>query len=378
MIFINGSPVTIDKLNEQGYYTLFTAKADGLDKRRIEGFEAYSSKRDFDVCVERLQKVDLIAVALYPGAYPSVADLLAKTIAKRMETGLEEPLNVMFFVNMVFTARTFKKMLRERLDDQQWAYCEKHVGLIEALTHRGGYNPTEEMLAEDPLCISTGEGEVLPVGDCFVGEKPDMPYMQFVDRIEGRMVKKVWCGNMRHCTTACIGKARGAKYTFECAKDQYVRKCADYAKVEAKFGIAKEFGFTQAEIDEGVDLNWDSMKNPNAKDDVDRVCADPIRKLGHDERFIGPALLCLKYGMVPYFLSRGAAYLLMYVNENDASAEEIQAYRKENGDEKTILKYCGLDRSIKDEDVLFQMILGQMKELEDHDWQEAKPWQKVD
>ena len=377
LIFINGSPVTIDKLNEQGYYTLFTAKADGLDKRRIEGFEAYSSKRDFDVCVERLQKVDLIAVALYPGAYPSVADLLAKTIAKRMETGLEEPLNVMFFVNMVFTARTFKKLLRERLDDQQWAYCEKHVGLIEALTHRGGYNPTEEMLAEDP-CISTGEGEVLPVGDCFVGEKPDMPYMQFVDRIEGRMVKKIWCGNMRHCTTACIGKARGAKYTFECANDQYVRKCADYATVEAKFGIAKEFGFTQAEIDEGVGLNWDSMKNPNAKDDVDRVCADPIRKLGHDERFIGPALLCLKYGMVPYFLSRGAAYLLMYVNENDASAEEIQAYRKENGDEKTILKYCGLDRSIKDEDVLFQMILGQMKELEDHDWQEAKPWQKVD
>ena len=42
------------------------------------------------------------------------------------------------------------------------------------------------------------------------------------------------------------------------------------------------------------------------------------------------------------------------------------------------MKYCGLDRSIKDEDVLFQMILGQMKELEDHDWQEAKPWQKVD
>ena len=69
------------------------------------------------------------------------------------------------------------------------------------------------------------------------------------------MVKKIWCGNMRHCTTACIGKARGAKYTFECANDQYVRKCADYATVEAKFGIAKEFGFTQAEIDEGVGLN---------------------------------------------------------------------------------------------------------------------------
>ena len=68
---------------------------------------------------------------------------------------MEEPLNVMFFVNMVFTARTFKKLLRERLDDQQWAYCEKHVGLIEALTHRGGYNPTEEMLR----CASLQERE---------------------------------------------------------------------------------------------------------------------------------------------------------------------------------------------------------------------------
>lgn len=378
LIFINGSPVTIDKLNQQGYYTLFTATQNGLDKRVIDGFEAYSSQRDFDTCAKRLQDVDLIAVALYPGAYPAVADLLARTIQMRREAGLSEPVNVMFFVNMVYTARTFKKLLRERLSDAEWAYCQQHVGLVEALTHRGGYNPTEEMLAEDPLCISTGEGEVLPVGDCFVGEKPEMPYMQFVDRIEGRMVKKIWCGNMRHCTTACIGKARGAKYTYQCAGDAYVRKCADYATVEAKYGIAKEFGFTQAEIDDGVGLNWENMKNPNAKDDVDRVCADPIRKLGHDERYIGPALLCLKYGMVPYFLSRGAAYMLRYENENDKSAVEIQAFRRENGDDATILKYCGLDRSVPDEDTLFQLIAAQMAEIQDHDWQGAKTWQKVD
>ena len=57
---------------------------------------------------------------------------------------------------------------------------------------------------------------------------------------------------------------------------------------------------------------------------------------------------------------------------------EIQAYRKEQGNEKTILKYCGLDRGIESEDVLFQLILGQMEELEDHDWQGAKAWQMVD
>ena len=37
LIFINGSPVTIDKLRGHGHYTLFTAKADGVDKRVIDG-----------------------------------------------------------------------------------------------------------------------------------------------------------------------------------------------------------------------------------------------------------------------------------------------------------------------------------------------------
>ena len=48
LIFINGSPKTIDKLNEQKQYTLFTTGPEGTTRKIISGYEAYSSQRDFD------------------------------------------------------------------------------------------------------------------------------------------------------------------------------------------------------------------------------------------------------------------------------------------------------------------------------------------
>ena len=51
LIFINGSPKTIDKLNEQKQYTLFTTGPEGTTRKIISGYEAYSSQRDFDTCL---------------------------------------------------------------------------------------------------------------------------------------------------------------------------------------------------------------------------------------------------------------------------------------------------------------------------------------
>lgn len=370
LIFINGSPKTIDKLNEQKQYTLFTTGPEGTTRKIISGYEAYSSQRDFDTVVKRLSEVDLACVSLYPQAYPNVADQLAGAVKKRRADGVEEPLNVLFFVNVVYPSRIFHELMSERLTDpQDRAYFESHVGLVEALTFRGGYNPTPEMLAEDPLCISSSPGEVLPVGDNFVGEKPsDIPSMQFLDRMQGRLVRKVWCGNMGHCMQAVIGRMRGYTYIYECARDQYIRKCTDYATQEANFGVGQEFGFTPEEMRENTrGRTWKDRQNSNSKDDVYRVAADPLRKLGHGDRFVGPALLCLKHGRVPYYLARGAAYLLFFQNEKDASAVEMHRIIDTQGIEKAIETICGLDLQKPDENQLYQLILAQYREILDHD-----------
>jgi len=368
LVFVNGSPRTIDKLNEAGQYTLFTSGAHGTTEKVIQGFEAYSSDRDFDLVVKRLSEMELICVALYPGAYPSVADQLAAAIKLRVKNASLDPMNVFFFVNKVFTARTMKQLIGERLQTQEERrFFENNVGLVEALTHRGGYNPTPEMLQKDPLCIASSEGNVLPVGDNIVGPRPEIACMQFLDRMEGRLVRKVWCGNMRHCTLAAMGRAKGYTFTYECARDQYIRKSVDYASMEANFGVAQEYGFTAAEMREGVRINWEGMMNSEAKDDVYRVAADPLRKLSRDDRYVGPALLCIKHGRIPYYLSRGAAYLFRFENEKDPSAVELQKIVKEKGIEQAIWDVCGLSPEDHHDNVLHQLILAGYRDIVDHD-----------
>ncbi len=368
LVFIGHTSGTVDKLNEAGKYTLFTTGTGGTTKKVISGFEAYSSDRNLDTVVKRLSEVELICVALYPGAYPSVADQLAGAISLRVQAKSGDPMNVFFFVNKVFTARTMKKLISERLKTpQEEEFLNKNVGLVEALTYRGGYNPTPEMLQKDPLCIASGEGRVLPVGDNIVGPKPDIEYMQFLDRMEGRLVRKVWCGNMGHCMQAAMGWYLRYTYTYECAGNRYIRKCVDYASREANFGVGQEFGFTPEEMREGSRHGWLERMSSAAKDDVYRVAADPMRKLSRDDRFIGPALLCLKHGMVPYYLCKGAASLFLLENGKDPSAIMIQSIVKEKGIEQAIWEVCGLDPDTKDDKIIHDLILAAYRDIVDHD-----------
>ncbi len=368
LVLIGRSPGTIDKLNEAGQYTLFITGAEGTSEKVISNFEAYSSERNFDTVAKRLAQVELICVALYPGAYPSVADQLTAAIELRAKENSTDPLNVFFFVNKVFTARTMKALIEQRLKTPEGkAFFEKNVGLIEALTFRGGYSPTPEMLQNDPLCIASGEGRVMPVGDNFVGPRPDIDSMQFMDRMEGRLVRKVWCGNMGHCMMASMGWYRRHTYTYECAGDRYIRKCVDYASREANLAVGQEFGFTPEEMREGSRHGWLARMNSNTKDDVYRVAADPMRKLSRDDRFIGPALLCLKHGMVPYYLCKGAASLFLFENEKDPSAVALQRIVKEKGIEQAIWEVSGLDQNAPQDKKLHDLILAAHRDIVDHD-----------
>jgi len=66
---------------------------------------------------------------------------------------------------------------------------------------------------------------------------------------------------------------------------------------------------------------------------------------------------------LPYFLAKGAAYLFLFENEKDPSACKLQNLIKENGIEQTIWEVCDLNPNIKEEQMLYQLILSHYKEI---------------
>lgn len=53
------------------------------------------------------------------------------------------------------------------------------------------------------------------------------------------------------------------------------------------------------------------------------------------------------------FLARGAAMGFYFSNPEDQAACEVQAYVKTNGIEAAIIKYCQLDLSVREENLLY-------------------------
>ena len=64
---------------------------------------------------------------------------------------------------------------------------------------------------------------------------------------------------------------------------------------------------------------------------VDRIARDPIRKLGPQDRFIGPMKIALAAGIKPKAIALGAAAALYFDNPQDRDALRLKEIRESKG-----------------------------------------------
>lgn len=111
-------------------------------------------------------------------------------------------------------------------------------------------------------------------------------------------------------------------------------------------------GLKKKEMDEWNRETLENMANPILMDKVERVGADPIRKLKKQDRLTGPALLCKDNGVFPYYLTKAIANGFLFGNESDKNATIVKEYTEYYGIKAAAQKYCQLD----DEPELIGMI----------------------
>ena len=73
------------------------------------------------------------------------------------------------------------------------------------------------------------------------------------------------------------------------------------------------------------------IHDPDIIDVVTRIGRDPIRKLGPEDRFIGPMTIAINAGVEPKNIALGCAAALYFENPEDESAVELAKMRREKG-----------------------------------------------
>lgn len=353
----------VDGLRRQGYYTvqMTDMKTGESEERKVDGFDIVHAVREKERYLEALIHSDLVSTALLPGDFDAVIGDLAAAVRLRRRRGIRTLLFITLGANYVGLYEYFQEKMAAALAGEDLDYYHMYIRLVMSIVNRKNLLAGEEERKKDPYRIIGDNKAVLRVEES--EELAACPYLPPFFRLEkglgAAMAVKIWTGNLVQCSMAFVALQDGLKDTYEASYHKEAARYACYASAEGYRAVAAEYGLPPRDDRQMVTI----FRNPGLKDSLYRIVREPIRKFGRNDRFIGPALCCMRHGILPYYITRCLAYGFLYFNEADPQSLELQGFIREHGIGQAILRFCQLDLERQEEKVVYELVLNAYRDI---------------
>ena len=177
---------------------------------------------------------------------------------------------------------------------------------------------------------------------------PKVDAIKWVDDLVPYIERKLFTVNTGHAVAAYYGHARGKKTIAEALKDKEIHGLVHECLAETSHLIVSKHGISVQEQKEYVDKIIDRISNPHLEDVVERVGRAPLRKLGRQERFVGPAHHLAEQGDKYEALLGAMEQAFNFVNvEGDDESFDLGKKLKSQSAEQVVSEVCGLEKSDK-------------------------------
>ena len=194
--------------------------------------------------------------------------------------------------------------------------------------------------------------------------EPMPKFFKLEDNLSAAMAVKIWSGNVVQCSMAFVALSKGMRKTIEAVYDKESHDLAYQAAIEAIYGVDSEFRIKE-NIEEKALKSVDVFKNAKFTDDLYRIARQPIRKIGFNDRFIGPARMALKHGKLPVYICKCMAYVFFIDIPCDNDFKELKQSVNDIGIKDTAIKYCGLNPNDSNENKILELICSSYEELKE-------------
>ncbi len=365
--FIDADKKLTETLGAQGFYTVYNLRSEAdQEKKLIDRFSILHFEERIKVQAA-LNSTQLMAVVVFPPAFEDTAKRIAEHIEERRLRKDAPPLDIILCANIHHPEPGFRKLIDSFLSEEGEKYLRQNVGIAESLIIRMAVEPTDEMKKEDPFVVMTNGYKLLTVDKkALKNNPPDIEGIRLTERIASEEIRKMYTYNMVHAVYAYLGKLKNYTTVMESINDKAVQSAALGALEEVSRALQKEYNFTEQEMNRWNQEVLENMANPILRDTINRVGGDPKRKLQNKDRLIGPAMLCRKNGIMPYYLTIAIACGYMFTNPEDSSSVEIQDYLKTYDIKNAVRRYSDIHYEVD----LIQQISEKFIKLKKHglDW----------
>lgn len=346
----------VDRLNDFKKYTIHKATKDGIHVTTVEnGFRAVHTEDE-----KRLREIFLtenlmLDIAVHAPKLTEVSDQLAPLIAYRAENAPDFPMDVMMNVNMASPDEHFIRLMEERLKGSAHSYFQRNVGVTGIFAMCISPVAPESILKTDPIALwNNGFHEQAIDRNRLKCPPPLLPRLRLTDDVEKEEIRKLYTLNMSHALICYLGLKKGLETSFDAVNDPGTRETLKIALSEASFGLSGEYGFSEEEMKTWQTTILSLLENPYIRDDLKRLGADTRRKLGANDRLVGPARLCVKHGRAPRALCTAIRAGFDYEND-DEGTKSVRACVEEFGAERAAVTYSDLHKGDGIFDLVFQV-----------------------
>lgn len=337
--FVDVNQSAIDKINRNNRYLVELLDNDHTVEV-ISPVSALNSITQKEEVLNSIVKADIITTSVGIGNIPRIAECIAKGLLKRIEIN-KTKINIIANENAINASSTLKKEVEKYLSNEEINKICEYVGFPNSAIDRLALSKENE---EDEVAL------VEPIYEWVINESEmlnnNLPYIKgatYVANLTPYIERKLYCVNMAHAATAYLGFLNGEKTIQDTLKSHVIESIVKGALNETAQYFIKEYDISSEEINIFMEKILLRFKNKNISDDILRVGRSPVRKLGINERLVGPTLKLYEGEYPVKYMAMLVAAALLFDNPEDEESVILQQYIKENGIEESIRHFTGID-----------------------------------
>ena len=300
VVFVDVARSLVEALNERQKYRIVIKRNEAPDEevvvqdvRAIDGY-------DFELVAETIADAGYVGASGGLGVLPEIIPVIAAGIELRARYAPGCPLDIIIAENIHNGANYFRDALMRQLP-ADFPFADS-VGLVETSIGKMVPIMRREDLLGDPLLLFAEEyNELIVDAHGFKGALPQLATLNPVGNIKAYVDRKLFIHNLGHAATAYFGFSESprTRFIWQALELPGVAEAVRAAMGESAAALAREY---PSEFDaEGLEAHIDELiarfGNRALGDTVYRVGRDLYRKLAHDDRLVGAALLTARHNL---------------------------------------------------------------------------------
>ncbi len=266
----------------------------------------------------------------------------AATIADALRDR-SQPLNWFVCENTLEPATRIREVVHERSSAACDFIDRGSLGIVETIVLRTAMTTPPDTRPDEPLLVRVSDWWTLPAdADAIVDPLPPIEGLSPRSSFANELRRKIFTFNGLNGPIAYVGYARGHRLLHEASNAPRMQQLIREVMAESAHGLVQECGFDSEEHAEFQALALEKYRDPDLEDTLERNARDSLRKLGSQERLVGPAELCFKHGLLPVGYARAIAAALDYSGSSDTGTQRLQRLLATQGVETVLETVCGL------------------------------------